>query len=934
MKIILQNTILVVLFFFLTKISFGQTPANLGAVSPFVLFTSAGPVSNVGISQITGDYGTNVGSSTAFGNVNGQKHDGDPSSIAAAASLNTAYLFLGAQTATTTLGVLMGGGQILTPAVYETLAATTIGGTLILDGLNDPSACFVLKIGGALGVDPGTKIILLNGTQACNVFWKIEGAATFATNATVKGTFICNGAIGLTSGDFLEGRALSIVGAITVSSVTATAPLGCGVPVLTGPAKPSSGAAECFAFLTGVGALTNVGISHIAGHVGTNNGPVTGFNPLFVDSIHSVPDAMTAAGTAAIGTLYTTLAAMQCDINLLAPTQFGNQQVLTPHVYCMGAAAHMTDTIFLDAQGNADGVFVIKVDGAFTSENFVNVVLRGGAKSSNVFWLIEGLITVSNNSNFVGTIVSNNGAITMIASTLDGRAYSTSGAINSTTMEMKLPSIKPSVTFSGTTTFCEGDSVILTASTSSNYLWSTGETTQSISVDTTGLYSVIASNLCGQSDTSDIISVNVNPSSINNIDAAICNGDSIFLAGAFRKIAGIYTDSLTSIQGCDSIINVFLAIRPVFSQTNVTSICNGDSILIAGIYITTPGVYRDTLSSAFGCDSIIITDLSILPVFTNNINAFICNGDSILIAGTYRKIAGLYNDTITSSFGCDSIINTNLTVNPVNITNMNASICNGDSILIAGIYRKIPGIYNDTLSSSFGCDSIINTNLSVNPLIVNNFNATICDGDSILLAGAYRKIAGTYTSIQPSAFGCDSTNNYTLAVNAKPNANAGNDQSMILGQTVTIGSTSEAGNDYSWLPVDGLNMSNQSMVDASPLVNTTYIVTVTNTLTGCINTDTVNVNVVAELEFFNGFSPNGDGLNDFWRIPVLSYYPSNEVQIISRWGNEVWAGKDYDNLDNIWTGTNMKGEDLPDGTYYYIIHYSNFEKRGWVFIKR
>ena len=89
-----------------------------------------------------------------------------------------------------------------------------------------------------------------------------------------------------------------------------------------------------------------------------------------------------------------------------------------------------------------------------------------------------------------------------------------------------------------------------------------------------------------------------------------------------------------------------------------------------------------------------------------------------------------------------------------------------------------------------------------------------------------------------------------------------------------------------------------------------------------------------ESGFFNGFSPNGDGINDSWSVPMLAGYPKNTVIIINRWGNEVWKKDNYDNKSVVFNGENMNGNPLPDGTYYYIIQYNNREKRGWVFIKR
>jgi gliding motility-associated-like protein len=111
--------------------------------------------------------------------------------------------------------------------------------------------------------------------------------------------------------------------------------------------------------------------------------------------------------------------------------------------------------------------------------------------------------------------------------------------------------------------------------------------------------------------------------------------------------------------------------------------------------------------------------------------------------------------------------------------------------------------------------------------------------------------------------------------------------------------------------------------------------TVKLTVSNSCGTDLIRRAItIPELEFFNGFSPNGDDQNDNWNIPVLNYYPVNSVLIINRWGSEIWKGINYDNKDIVWTGKNMNGEDMPDGTYYYIINYNNTEKRGWVFIKR
>lgn len=115
----------------------------------------------------------------------------------------------------------------------------------------------------------------------------------------------------------------------------------------------------------------------------------------------------------------------------------------------------------------------------------------------------------------------------------------------------------------------------------------------------------------------------------------------------------------------------------------------------------------------------------------------------------------------------------------------------------------------------------------------------------------------------------------------------------------------------------------------------TYTVTLTVSNSCGTNSATEIITIeIPDLEFYDGFSPNDDGLNDTWVIPILDYYPVNNVVIINRWGSEVWMTDNYNNKSNLWNGKNMNGNDMPDGTYYYIINYGGLEKRGWVFIKR
>ncbi len=420
--------------------NFAQAP-SLGTTSNFVLFTSGGAVTNNGISQLTGNVGTNSGSSTFFGNVNGGMHDNDGQSAQCAADLLTAYNQLNATTPTFFPAPLIGNGTILTAGVYSISGASTLNGNLILNAQNNPNAVFIFQISGPLSTNANSKVKLINGALACNVFWKIEGLVDMAAGTTMRGTVIANNAaINMNTGDTLEGRALSTAGAVSVDGVMAYTPIGCGSATLNGPAFPNLGTTECYAIFSGSGAVTNAGVTYVTGDVGTNVGLTTGFNALYVTgTIHPIPDGSTAACANDLGSLYTYLNLLPADIELLYPAQFGRNLVLTPHTYIMNGATTFTDTLFLNGMGNANAVFVIQINGALSTSTYSKVILTNGTIAKNVFWKVDGAVDINDYSIFNGTVVAA-GAINLTTGvTLNGRAMTITGNYSTAAITATMP---------------------------------------------------------------------------------------------------------------------------------------------------------------------------------------------------------------------------------------------------------------------------------------------------------------------------------------------------------------------------------------------------------------------------------------------------------------------------------------------------------------
>ena len=245
--------------------------------------------------------------------------------------------------------------------------------------------------------------------------------------------------------------------------------------------------------------------------------------------------------------------------------------------------------------------------------------------------------------------------------------------------------------------------------------------------------------------------------SIYFTELTICRGDSAFLEGTYQKVSGIFNDTVTSSLNCDSIVQTILTVT-IFDTTNVNlSICDGDSVLLENEYRKTGGFYTDFYTAVNGCDSMVVTELSILPVYLTFTSLAICEGDSTILENNYQTTAGLYHDTLSSVLGCDSVIETNLILNPIFNEADTISICSNDSIILAGEYQNIVGNYIDTLTSIMGCDSVVTTHLLIDSIYGDTTNLTLCDGDSLIINGVFQSNPGEYVDTYPSQVtGCDS----------------------------------------------------------------------------------------------------------------------------------------------------------------------------------
>jgi hypothetical protein len=207
--------------------SAAQAPVGLGTAGTFAVLAGS-TVTNTGPSVIDGSVGVSPGDAvTGFppGMVhNGVIHRGDAVARNAKSDLTLAYNSAAGRTPSTVVhGDL--GGRTLTPGVYKSASSLGLTGTVTLNAEGNPQAVFIFQIGSTLITASHSRVALIGGADACNVFWQVGSSATLGTGTTFRGTILALTSISATTGATIEGRALARNGAVTLDTNTITLPL-------------------------------------------------------------------------------------------------------------------------------------------------------------------------------------------------------------------------------------------------------------------------------------------------------------------------------------------------------------------------------------------------------------------------------------------------------------------------------------------------------------------------------------------------------------------------------------------------------------------------------------------------------------------------------------------------------------------------------------
>jgi gliding motility-associated-like protein len=257
---------------------------------------------------------------------------------------------------------------------------------------------------------------------------------------------------------------------------------------------------------------------------------------------------------------------------------------------------------------------------------------------------------------------------------------------------------------------------------------------------------------------------------------------------------------------------------------------------------------------------------------------------------------GAYTVTVTDATGCQITA----TYSIGTLTNIEADagddmmLCVGSSLLLNG---SGGGTYNWTPSQTLSNANAANP--TATPIVTTTYVLTVNIGN------------------------CVDVDSVTITMYDVPAVDAGNDVIIPTGGSIGLNANGiVTGFSYSWTPTESLNDPNITNPQASPEETTMYYVTVTD-LNGCTNVDSVLVTVVPGIKFPDGFSPNADGINDYWQIDNIQLFADAIVEIYNRWGQMLWQSAPGYPIP--WDGR-YKGEELPVGTYYYVIHSVEFQQ--------
>lgn len=242
-----------------------------------------------------------------------------------------------------------------------------------------------------------------------------------------------------------------------------------------------------------------------------------------------------------------------------------------------------------------------------------------------------------------------------------------------------------------------------------------------------GLYVLNLQNIYG-CDSIVKLNLHVKPSYSTTIDAAICDNETYSLNGFSETAEGVYVHTFQNMYGCDSIITLNLTVNPTYEYTIPAEICQGDTYIENNFFESEAGIYTQHLQTINGCDSIVHLELVVNPIYNDTIYAQRC-GIAYDDNNFYETESGIYTQYLQTINGCDSIVTLNLDVWDLFTDSLYVEMYSGDVYNAHGFSESSTGDYVQVYTDVNGCDSTYFLHLDV--INLKFPNVVTANGDGI-----------------------------------------------------------------------------------------------------------------------------------------------------------------------------------------------------------
>jgi Flp pilus assembly pilin Flp len=300
---------------------------------------------------------------------------------------------------------------------------------------------------------------------------------------------------------------------------------------------------------------------------------------------------------------------------------------------------------------------------------------------------------------------------------------------------------------------------------------------------------------------------------VYNIESSLVHTtDTITSCGPYTWIDGVTystsnytaTDTLLSAAGCDSaIVTLHLSINSSNTGTDTITACDSYTWIDGNTYTASNNTATYTLTNAAGCDSVVTLDLTINSSNTGTDVITACDSYTWIDGNTYTASNNTATYTLTNAAGCDSVVTLDLTINSSNTGTDVITACDSYTWIDGLTYTSSNNTATYTLTNAAGCDSVVTLDLTINSSNTGTDVITACDSYTWIDGNTYTASNNTVTYTLTNAAGCDSVVTLDLTINS---SNTGTDVITACDSYTWIdGNTYTASNDSATYVLNNVN---------------------------------------------------------------------------------------------------------------------------------